>query len=263
MPMLRLNNTFLHATTGVEPTAYQPVRMLERELGAAASLDAHSHSWGQLTLVLTGSLRVTVDNSVWIVPPGRAIWIPPLAMHKAVTLEPANIRAVYVLPEVAPFQSTETIVLDVSPLLRELVTALATCKERSAREKMIFTLILDEMSESTSLPLGVVLPSEKRLTQLCNVLVANPSCNLTLADWAKEVGASERTLARLFEQDLGMSFTRWRQQVRLAHATSLIASGKSLAYISAELGYSSQSAFSAMFKKTFGKSPSAFLVKHA
>jgi len=38
-----------------------------------------------------------------------------------------------------------------------------------------------------------------------------------LEEWAQRAGASGRTLARLFEQDLGMSFSQWRQQVRLAH----------------------------------------------
>jgi AraC-like DNA-binding protein len=89
-------------------------------------------------------------------------------------------------------------------------------------------------------------------------LIADPGAELTLSDWAGQVGASERTLTRLFERELGMSFGGWRQQVRLAHAAPLIARGVPLSQVSAQLGYASQSAFSAMFKKTFGCSPSMF-----
>ena len=90
------------------------------------------------------------------------------------------------------------------------------------------------------------------------MLIADPASPLTLDDWAARVGASSRTLARLFEQELGMGFGQWRQQVRLAHAAPLIARGLPLSRVASELGYASQSAFSAMFKKTFGQSPRAF-----
>ena len=107
----------------------------------------------------------------------------------------------------------------------------------------------------------VALPRDKRLKVLCETLIADPASPLTLDDWAQRVGASERTLARLFEQDLGLTFGQWRQQMRLAHAAPLIARGLPLSRVAAELGYASQSAFSAMFKKTFGQSPSAFFAK--
>jgi AraC-like DNA-binding protein len=58
-----------------------------------------------------------------------------------------------------------------------------------------------------------------------------------------------------------MSFGQWRQQVRLAHAAPLIARWMPLARVAEELGYTSQSAFSQMFKKTFGCSPSAFFAQ--
>jgi len=93
---------------------------------------------------------------------------------------------------------------------------------------------------------------------LCDALIDDPGSPLTLEHWARQVGASERTLARLFERELALSFGQWRQQVRLAHAAPLIARGMPLSQVAEQLGYTSQSAFSAMFKKTFGSTPSAF-----
>jgi AraC-like DNA-binding protein len=129
------------------------------------------------------------------------------------------------------------------------------------RELLLSDLILNELKIATRLPIRIVMPSDKRLKSLCEKLLDEPGARLTLSDWAKRVGASERTLTRLFNREIGITFNQWRQNVRLSHAASLIALGLSLSRIAVELGYTSQSAFSAMFKKSFGQSPSEFFAK--
>ena len=251
------------AQPAMAPTPQRPVRLIARDLAASELLAAHSHAWGQVTYALEGVVRVTVGNSSWIVPPLRAIWIPPQALHEVATLEKARLRALYVHADAAPFQRPECAVLAVSPLLRELIVALSQADEDAPREALLAALILDELSRSATRPIRVALPGDKRLKTLCDTLIADPASTLTLYDWSLRVGASERTLARLFEQDLGLTFGQWRQQVRLAHAAPLIARGLPLSQVAAELGYASQSAFSAMFKKTFGQSPSTFFAQKA
>lgn len=246
---------------GREPTVQRPVRLVARDLNASELLAAHSHAWGQVTYALDGVVRVTVGKSTWIVPPQRAIWIPPQVVHEVTTLEKARLRALYVHADAAPLHGHECEVLEVSALLRELVVALAMADAGEARESMIAMLILDELGRSTTMPIRVALPDDKRLKSLCEMLIAEPASALTLDGWADRVGASTRTLARLFERELGMSFGQWRQQVRLAHAAPLIARGMPLSHVATELGYASQSAFSSMFKKTFGESPSTFFAR--
>ncbi len=243
---------------GRAPSAQRPVRMVARDLNASELLTAHTHPWGQVTYALDGVVRVTVGNSAWIVPPQRAIWIPPDVRHEVVTLEKARLRALYVDADAAPFDGDQCEVLEVSALLRELVVALEQADEGGSREAMLAALMLDELPRLATLPIRVALPEDKRLKTLCETLIADPASPLTLDDWAQRAGASARTLARLFERELDMSFGQWRQQVRLAHAAPLIARGLPLSLVAAELGYASQSAFSAMFKKTFGRSPTAF-----
>lgn len=242
---------------GRSPTPERPVRVVARDLAAAEVLAAHSHAWGQITYALDGVIRVTAADTTWIVPPQRAIWIPPHAQHEVSTLEPTRLRALYVHAQAAPLgRSCE--VLDVSALLRELVLALVQADAGDAREELLMRLILNELPRLTTLPIRVPLPRDKRLKTLCEALIRDPALPFTLDEWAGRVGASGRTLARLFERELGMSFGQWRQQVRLAHAAPLIAAGRPISQVAEELGYASQSAFSAMFRKTFGKSPSAF-----
>jgi AraC-like DNA-binding protein len=242
---------------GHAPTLERPVRVRARDMEPDVLLKRHQHDWGQVTFAISGVCRVTAGDGTWIVPPQRAIWIPPHVDHEVTSIERALLFPLCVLAERAPFTGNECKVLDVSPLLRELLLALSQCDELR-REHLIASLILDELAVSATRAIHVPLPRDKRLRSLCEALVADPADSRTLAEWASEVGASERTLARLFESELGMGFGAWRQQARLAHAAPLIARGMPLSVVASTLGYSSQSAFSTMFKKTFGSSPTSF-----
>jgi AraC-like DNA-binding protein len=103
------------------------------------------------------------------------------------------------------------------------------------------------------------MPNEKRLRALCEAVIADPTHGESLEQWASSVGASTRTIARLFRQELGVSFSQWRQQAILARAIPLLSQGRPLSHVALELGYQSQSAFSAMFRRAFGESPRAFI----
>ncbi|WP_026354652.1 AraC family transcriptional regulator [Massilia niastensis] len=245
---------------GPDPTRQCPVTLSARMLPADTMIGAHSHAWGQLTYAANGVIRVSAEDSSWIVPPQRAIWIAPGIEHEVTMLDAACLSPLRVHASRAPFPGETCRVLEVSGLLRELIAALDTGTKDLPPERaaLIGELILDELVRAPTRPIRVPMPRDKRLKGLCAALVDAPGDGQTLAQWAGAVGASERTLARLFEKELGMSFGQWRQQVRLAHAAPLIARGMPLWQVAGQLGYASQSAFTAMFRKTFGCTPSAF-----
>ena len=250
----------LPPSPGPGPTTDRPVSLTARDLPADVSVGAHSHEWGQLTYAHDGLLRVSAVNSSWIVPPQRAIWIGPHVVHEVTILEAACLSPLRIHASRDPFPGETCRVVEVSSLLRELIAALETGEQprEPGRAILLGELILDELARAPSRPIRVPLPRDKRLKSLCEALLAAPGDTQTLAGWARAAGASERTLARLFERELGMSFGQWRQQVRLAHGASLIARGMPLWQVAQQLGYASQSAFTAMFRKTFGTTPSAF-----
>ena len=245
---------------GSEPTPSRPVRLVARDLAHDATLPAHSHRWNQFLYTATGVVRVTTDDTSWIVPPSRAIWIPCGITHAVTILEEAHMRSLYVLPSTRALPTDACRVIEVSHLLRELISALGADETEAdtRRERLVSALIVDELRIAETLRVGMALPRDKRLAALCNALIADPASTRTLEQWAPVVGASARTLARLFALELGTTFANWRQQMRLAHAAPLVARGWPLSRVAAELGYSSQSAFSAMFRRSFGKSPSTF-----
>nr|MBL8410121.1 helix-turn-helix transcriptional regulator [Dechloromonas sp.] len=249
------------------PTADEPLTVNLRSLPADVRVPVHSHDWAQLAYPLRGALRISAAGMAWLVPAFRAVWIPPEIEHEVVALGEVELRTVYVARVAAPLSLESCAVIEVSDLMRSLIEALSGVAveelEETDRRDLMIRLLLAEMHRAPPLSLGLPLPRDRRLQALCQALIDDPAMPLSLAEWAVRVGASERTLARLFQTELSMSFGAWRQQVRLARALDLIGRGRPGGDVAAELGYASQAAFSAMFKRAFGVSPGRFMQERA
>ena len=248
------------------PSAQRPVRVRARSMPADTHFEPHAHPWAQLAYCATGIVQVTAAQAnqrmvTYIVPPSRAVWIAPGAQHHITVLEAAEFRTLYIHKSRTPKGWTGCRVIVVSPLLRESIQAL-DMPVNTTREQWLINLTLDEITHADTQALGVPLPhpltGDKRLRALCEAVMRAPSGRATLAEWALDVGASERTAARLFRDELGLSYQQWRQQAILAHALPLLTRGQSISTVAAASGYASDSAFSAMFKAAMGQSPSHF-----
>jgi len=247
------------------PSPQRPVRSRARSLAMDAHIEPHQHPWAQFTYCASGLMQVMVTQgcrqTTFIVPSTRAVWIPPNVQHNVVVLEAAELRTVDLHPSVTPPGWLDCRVLVVSKLLRELVHALED-SQPGPRDDAIMALTADEVQRATTQALGVPMPhpehGDKRLRALCEAVLRDPAARPLLRDWVAEVGASERTVARLFRDQLGTNFQQWRQQAILAHALPLLARGQSISQVAAASGYTSDSAFSAMFKLAMGKAPSHF-----
>ncbi|BCO27802.1 HTH-type transcriptional regulator NimR [Rhodoferax lithotrophicus] len=247
------------------PSAARPVRSRARSLAMDAHIEPHQHPWSQFTYCASGLMQVTVTQgevqTTFIVPSTRAVWLPPHVQHNVVVLEAAELRTVDIAPAVLPPDWIECRVLVVSKLLRELIHALEG-SEVGPREDALMALAMDEITRADTQALGVPMPhpehGDKRLRTLCEAVLRNPAEKSQLRDWGKQVGASERTVARLFRDELDTTFQQWRLQAVLAHALPQLTRGLSIAQVAAASGYASDSAFSAMFKQAMGKAPSHF-----
>ncbi|HYM31502.1 MAG TPA: AraC family transcriptional regulator, partial [Candidatus Cybelea sp.] len=122
----------------------------------------------------------------------------------------------------------------------------------------IMSLILDEVRALPALPLHLPMPSDARLKRVCAAIVAEPGAKATLVAWAAEAGASGRTLLRLFQRQTGMTFAAWRQRARLLAALGRLAAGEPVTTVAIDLGYDSPSAFTAMFRRALGTTPSRY-----
>ncbi len=251
------------------PTLERPLRSRARTLALNAHVEPHQHPWSQFTYCASGLLQVTVTQggvqTTFIVPPTRAVWIPPRVEHNVIVLEAAELRNLDLHASATPATWSDCRVLVVSKLLRELIHGLED-SQPGPRDDALMTLALDEMVRATTQALGVPMPhavhGDKRLRSLCEAVLRDPAEKSQLSDWVSQVGASERTVARLFRDELGTNFQKWRQQAILAHALPLLAKGLPISHVAAATGYASDSAFSAMFKLAMGHSPSHFQNKN-
>lgn len=260
------------------PTPQRPLRAKLQRLRADTRVVPHAHPWAQVALSATGVVRLTAANGTYIVPPSRAVWIPPGVAHAVSVIEDADLLTLYLHqprarcgPQVAPAQEPawrQCRVLEVSGLLRALALELDSRPDGAAvpagmeelrRERRLRALILDELRRARPVPLGIALPADKRLRNLCEAVLDAPTRHARLEGWARDSGASPRTVARLFRSELGTSFVQWRHQVLLARAVALAARRLPMSRIAAELGYASPSAFSAMVRRSVGAPPSRFL----
>ena len=259
------------------PTAARPLRGKARQMAHHMDIQPHWHSWAQLVFSMSGAVRVSAQgdgsDSSYLVPPSRAVWIPTGVIHAVTAVEQADLRTVY-LHESAVQQLAASgdwsrcRVLDVTPLLRELVVQLATAPDGEsvdppdrARERGINALILDELRRARSLQLGLPLPREGRLRRVCEAMLDEPLRHADIEGWAAEAATSARTLSRWFTEELGTSYGQWRQQLLLAKALAMAARKLPMQLIAAELGYASPSAFSAMVTRAVGMPPSRFFAE--
>jgi len=236
------------------------------------TVEAHHHRRGQLIYAASGVMEVNAGNTLWRVPPQRAVWMPPQIIHSMRAHGTVALRTAYLPPEALSGQFPQTpCLIAVSPLLRELILrgiALSSTASHSGLRAQICALIINELAllleESRHAPgRSLPLPSgeNKPLARICTAIMADPGHPWGLEDWARQVGASKRTLARHFQSEFGMSFLCWRQQVRMVAALSRLDLGDPVTVIASDLGYKTPAAFSLMFRKATGLTPSRYVTK--
>ncbi len=221
----------------------------------------HWHSRAQLLYASAGVMTVTTASGVWVLPPLRAMWIPARTEHHIRASGPLSMRTLYIRPGAARGFPPSCRIVSVSPLLRELIvysTTLPRLYDSGSHAERVMMLILELIRFSDPVPLDLPIPRDRRLRTIFDELSANPSDGRTLEQWGLRVGATGRTLSRLFRAETGMSFHPWRQQLRLLEALRLLGRGDPITNIAIDVGYSSLSAFVSVFRKSLGVTPGKY-----
>lgn len=226
------------------------------------SIRGHNHEFAQLEYASLGVLKVRSRRGVWCVPPQRAVVVPAHVEHETWSAGDIELRSLYIRPEAAPRLPADCCVVSVPPVLRELMLHAVTWPslyERGSAEERVMEVIVDIVQGLEVAPLDLPTGSDARLGRIYDLLTEDPADNRSLESWGHEVGASARTLARLFQAQTGMSFSQWRQQFRIIEAIERLERGDPVTAVALGLGYESPSAFITMFRKALGKTPGQYL----
>jgi AraC-like DNA-binding protein len=223
------------------PTAQ--LATLAHDFAGEHVIPEHFHPEDQLIFASKGVMTVRTKQGIWVVPPLRAVWIPAGTPHSVAILGPVSMRTLYFAPKLVRTKAAKCFVMNVSSLLREPV------------HRRIIEMIADQLEGAHSIPLQLPHPTDRRAMRVVQALLSEPGSERTLAALCADCGASKRTIERLFIAETKMTFSQWRQQLRLLHAMQLLASGEKVTGAALDAGYSSASAFIVMFRRQLGQTP--------
>ena len=241
----------------------QAIVSFARSYARGDVLPYHRHNRAQLVYANKGTMTVKTRTASYLVPPQRAVWMPSQIEHGIEARSAFSMQSLYIDPDRVTGLPESVGVLQVSPLLRESIAAVIAAGNDYAADgpvARIMSVIVDQILAQPAVDILMLpLPEDPRLLRITEALIDNPADSRDLVQWASRVGASPRTLNRLFPAQTGLTFREWRQQRRLLRALELLDQGVRITDIALELGYESTSAFIAMFRRYLGTSPGRYL----
>lgn len=221
----------------------------------------HSHDRACLIYPAEGVVAVETEEGHWVVPPQRAVWVPAGVRHQTRMSGQVAIRGLKIDQASIPGLPENLCVLGITPLLRELILHACTAPAGAVLngpEGRVIAVILDQLRGLPVPAFPLPVPQDRRLRRLVDALLGNPADSRSLEDWGRTVGASSRTLARLFRAETAMTFRTWRQHLRVLEALRRLAQGESVTNVALDVGFDSPSAFVQMFKKCVGQTPGRY-----
>lgn len=241
--------------------ARSQIATFTRDYPAGHRIRAYFHARDQLLYASRGVMTVHTDAGTWVVPTYRAMWIPARVAHSISMSGAVAMRALYLRPRLASALPRICCVVNVSPLLKELLLRaceFAALTRRIPWQRHLIDVTLDQLQRIQMVPLQLPKPGDPRARRIAAVLLADPGDRRPLSEICGIAGASKRTVERLFQDEIGMTPGKWRQQLRLMQALRLLADGAQVTQAAVDAGYSTPSAFIAMFKKALGRTPRAY-----
>jgi len=240
------------------------VATLAYEFSHGHVIPDHFHPEDQLVYASRGVMTVETLDGTWVVPPRRAVWIPAKTPHRIAMSGQVSMRTLYLRAGMAKTLPRSCCVVNVSPLIQELI--LHACQHpritrRSKGQAHLIDLILDQLETVRAIPFQLSTPSDQRAMRVAEILEREPANSRSLVALCRQAGASKRTIERIFARETSLSLGKWRQQLRLLRSLQLLAAGEKITTAALEAGYSTPSAFIAMFRKALGTTPRQYFKK--
>ena len=232
-----------------------------RDFTDSTLITGNSHAMGALLLPLSGAIVVSSSRGHWVVGTNNVLWLAPHTAYKLRMVGKVRLRSLHLNPYGLEGVPQESCMLCVTPLIRELISETAGVSARAGdrRARSLVAALLEEFRHKAPGQKVQAAPRDPRLVRICTHILQQLDDIKTLQEWAAELGCDPRTLHRLFVQELGMSFVQWRQHARLQTAMKWLEEGKPIFDVAFDLGYQNQSAFTTMFRRNLGMSPSEYI----
>ena len=239
--------------------APSPILSIDRgESEPHADIGTHSHPEPKLLWTRTATVLVTAAERDWLVPPGYGLWVPGGVEHGGAVLRAGEGFAITFDPATCPIIWSQPTGVSGGPLLRELITHLYQGDPRDPARFHAEALMFSQLTPVHPADIHVTMPADPRIRIIAERLIADPADPRELSAWADYTHAGLRTLTRLFQNETGLSFARWRTQVRVRAAIQMLAAGATVDSVARHVGYRKTSAFIAAFRRVTGQTPGTY-----
>lgn len=219
----------------------------------------HTHPDAMLAWCYRGTVWVYLQDAMWRLAPGQGVWIPADTPHTT-RHERDSIGCYVYIPDsslVAPVTEITRVLLPRA--VQEMLLHLGVNDIPDGLRVRIQAVLIDMLQQPASEVVEdwgeVPLPADERVRTLVQAVLADPGDTRTASELFAAHGLHGRTVLRVFNSDIGMSFGQWRSGVRMALAARLIVGGTPVGTTAHRCGYATTSAFSAAFKSRFGLTP--------
>lgn len=218
---------------------------------------SHSHKVGQLSVPQNGTMYLIVDDELYIISPGRAIFIPKNTKHQVYKISKRTmIENIYFTDQYTKGLPNTVAMIHLSELAKVLIARLCqlpNSMQSLQQPQQMLNLLLSELNEESGQnSYTVKIPHNNELRRVFDFLVNSIDTLPSLDTCAKIINISSRTLQRMVKKELNISFILWRQQILFVKALELLDCEHRTSQIAYRLGYNSESAFISMFKKISG-----------
>lgn len=237
------------------------IRSLSVNYSPGQLISWHTHEWAQLVYATRGVMTVETDQNLWVVPTRRAIWVPIGHRHRLEMHGRVCLRTIYTKHNFKRFNRDLCAVYDIPPLMHELIVEIccrSVVTEESVEDRTLVQFWIQQLRKLSSISMSIPMPNDERARKFAKLLIKAPGTRIGLSNLAEQSGAGLRTIQRLFQDELGMSVSRWRNQVRMMAAVQRLGNKDLVTNIAFDLGYESPSSFIHAFRKYFGKSPGRY-----
>lgn len=244
-------------------TLPEPVFFFERIMPRDTIYPPQTHRWGEFVFSFSGVLELYAEGSLFRVPPGQGLWHPPETEHRGGNRNPSLHCSLYIEPGVAAEKGLPqtSCALTINAMVRSMLHHLRLnmpAAPYTAEESRLLEVVVDQLAIAPCT--GSYLPgsNDAALSKVLAYLEDHPGDNCPVRQLAERFGTTERTLARKAQRDLGMPLSEWRQRLKVVRAMPMLQAGVTVENVALDLGYSTASAFIAMFRRLLNITPDEY-----
>ncbi|ASR35673.1 AraC family transcriptional regulator [Prauserella marina] len=198
--------------------------------------DTHEHEVPHLIHVVTGVADIVADGERIPLHARENLWLAANVPHSVRLPSGGIVLGPLLSPATKPRERVQR--LGALPALTELMTTILAAAPVTAEQVRPFREALDGLLRPLCrhyFPL--VLPSHPVARAIAREAARSPQ---TLHELAARHGTSVRHVQRLFHDQTGLPFTRWRARARLNVAITRLGRGDSLTVAAGAAGYTSR-----------------------